>query len=207
MLNLKISTSTNKILAILFACWLFCPTANAGLLGKTLSIGLYTSSSLSTLVSGTSLTTFTVTNSEEISSWWQSSSGFFVIDVTDTTINLYNRLEADDRIPTTATRYVGFKDVNNAIDDFSSTLTTLIHTVTNVDATDLVVTADSIGLRITNANFPARTPDGYVSIQVGYATTTPTPTPVPEPVSLSLLAPFVTGLILRKRVHRMLPQT
>lgn len=201
MPNPKVSTSTTKILVTLFACWLFCPIANAGLLGKTLSIGLYTNSSLSTAVSGT-ITTFTVTNSEEINSWWTAPpTGFFAIDVTDTTINLYNRVEAPGT-PTSATRYIGFKDVNGTINDFSSTLTTLIHTVSNIDSSDLVVTADSIGLRITNGNFPNRTPDGYVSIQVGYASITPTP--VPEPESLSILIPTIIALTLRRKHFRRL---
>lgn len=206
MPNPKFSTPFGRIAAVILACWLFCPTANAGLLGKTLSIGLYTSSSLTTLVSGTALSTFTVTNSLEFDSWWVNPNGFFKVDVTDTTIFLYNQLEQQSTAPSSS-RYVGFKDANGVIDDFSSTLTTLIHTVLNIDSSDLFVTTDSIGLRITNGIFPARTPDGYVSIQVGYASVTP-PTSVSEPSSLILLlAPAITALVKRRKsFYRTLSQ-
>ena len=138
-MSIKILMTTAALLTL--GCFGFESSAQAGLLGKTLSIGLYPSSSLTTPLTGTSVS-FSVSGSIEIGKWQSALNGPASIDVSDTQIKIANIAESASSI-WSPSRYIGFKDVNGTIDDFSTDIlkTFFSHTVPGISASNLTVTA------------------------------------------------------------------
>lgn len=173
----------------LAVCGLFCTpnAANAGLLGKTLQVAYYGSS---TIISVTSQTTL-VTNGVEWAAWpatlpgGVSGFGLFQvkIDITDTTISIINMDEFSDTWRSSAT-YIKFTDITNTIDAFSPTLTSITQTISGLSNSQLAVTDNVIALNVGGLILPGNQ-NGAIVLSVGFNSSTPTP--VPEPSSLLLL--------------------
>ena len=184
------------MLALFLSGLFFAPTSNAGLLGKTLTIAYYSGT---TAISGTSVQV-TGGTSVELSGWPSGSfplTGLRLnVDVTDTSIIFSNTQEVilSFFTPATPSIYLVIKDATNNLPDFSSnpTDTFLAHTITGLDSSDLNVTSDRISLLLNGASMPTKTPDGYITLQIGFANTTP-PVNVPAPAPLVLI---ITGLLL-----------
>lgn len=190
------SKNLRFMLALFLSGLFFGPTANAGLLGKTLTLAYYSGT---TAISGTTVQV-TGGTSVEISSWptvnFPISGLKLTVDVTDTSITFTNTLELAFQFFTSPTPliYLVIKDANNNLPDFSSNPadTFLAHTVTGLDSSDLNVTSDRISLLLNGASMPTKTPDGFITLQIGFANTTP-PVNVPTPTPLVLI---ITGLLL-----------
>lgn len=174
-------------------------SASAGLLGKTLQVAYYAnstpiSSTISQFTVGDS-----VEISIWPSTGFPSASGpiKLKIDASDTSITLSNTDESSKTWTTSSTSllYLVFKDITNTIPDFSSDLTQtfLSKTITNLTDSDLTITNNSISLLLNGAILPAISSSGYFTIQVGFAN--PTPTPVPAPASILLM---ISGLLINR---------
>lgn len=195
------SLTIASLLSVAFLC--MSSAASAGLLGKTLQVAYYTNSIAVT----PSVTTFTVGSTVEITNWPSFSfpSGLnpikLSIDANDTSITISNMNEVI-RTWTTNTSpsyYLVFTDINDTLPDFSAdvTKTFLSKTITNLTNADITVTNNSISLYLNGAVLPTRTPDGFFTLQVGFASTDPTPTPIPTPATILMM---ISGLLIGRTI-------
>lgn len=198
----------NLFLALLLACagLLSASSASAGLLGKSLTIAYYNNTTLVTTTSAQ----VTVGTSVEISSWPtpafpQPLAPKLIVDISDTAITLTNTAEASTswRLSTASTvpLYLVISDTTDNIPDFSSdpTKTFLSHTITGLTSSDLTVTNNAISLLLNDAMLPAKSNDGYITIQVGFAGTTPIPVPSPTPLPMILIGLMINFVIQKTR--------
>lgn len=193
------SLKSTLLLTGLAICGLtFSATANAGLLGKTLTISYYNNTS----IVSTTATLVTVSSSQEVTAWPTVSfpSPQFPkinINISDTAITISNDQEVEKSWRMGgAPLYLVFSDTTDSIPDFSSdpTKTYISDFIAGITASDLTVTANSISILLNDATLPTKSSLDVLALQIGFADNNPNPSPIPAPSSILLLA---AGLLLR----------